>query len=121
MVPCVSVDGPGANSGWLAFAMLCVQRIVTRISAPVQIAWLNPNLDSASRATVISMIGQVNSIGQAGGGPALCRVGSVVSIQAALQASAMVLFPTVYLYRCLIPRDRGDRRPPFPRSDVDTL
>ena len=107
MAPCVGVDGPAANSGWLAFAMLCVRRIVTRISAPVQIAWLTRNLDSASRATVISMTGQADSIGQAVGGPALCRVGSAVSIQAALLASTVVRFLTVYLYRRLITRHQG--------------
>src|SRR5215212_9062482 len=52
-----------ANALWLAFAMLWVRRIVATIGAPVQTAWLNRNLDSASRATVISMTGRANSIG----------------------------------------------------------
>ena len=104
MAPDAGVVGPAANFLWLAFAMLCVRPIVTRIGAPVQIAWLNLNLDSASRATVISMTGPANSIRQAVGEPVPRWIGSAVSIQAVLLASAVVDFPTVYLYRRLIPR-----------------
>lgn len=104
----------GANL-WLAFAMLWVRRIVGTIGAPVQAAWLNRNLDSASRATVISMTGQANSLGQAAGGPALGWVGSAVSIRAALLGSALVLSPTIALYRRLIVRDREAGEPvPIP-------
>ena len=92
------------GSLWLAFAMLWVRRIVGTISEPVETAWLNRNLDSKSRATVLSMTGQANSIGQAVGGPALGWVGSAVSIQTALLCSAVVLTPTVALYRRLIVR-----------------
>jgi hypothetical protein len=53
------------------------------------------------------MTGQANSFGQATGGPALGLVGNLVSIQAALLGSALVLAPTVLLYRRLIVRDRG--------------
>jgi DHA3 family tetracycline resistance protein-like MFS transporter len=102
-VAAVIVFATGGNL-WLTFAMLWVRRIVGTIREPVQTAWLNRNLDPASRATVISMTGQANSIGQAVGGPALGWVGSAVSIQAALLGSALVLAPTVALYRRLIAR-----------------
>lgn len=92
---------------WLAFGMLWVRTIVDSVSRPVQSAWLNRNLDASSRATVISMTGQANSVGQVAGGPALGWVGNVVSIQAALLGSALVLSPTIALYRRLIVRDRG--------------
>ena len=77
------------------------------IDAPVQIAWLNRNLDAASRATAISMPGQANSIGDAAGGPALGWVGNAVSIQSASLASAVVLAPTIALDDHLIARERG--------------
>lgn len=96
---------------WLAFAMLWVRRIVGTIGEPVQSAWLNRNLDPASRATVISMTGQANSIGQVAGGPALGWVGNAISIPAALLGSAIVLSPTIALYRRLIVRDRGAAKP----------
>ena len=91
---------------WLAFAMLWLRRIVATISNPVQIAWLNRHLDSSSRATVISMTGQANSIGQAVGGPALGWVGNVLSIQAALLGSTLLLSPVVALYARMTADDR---------------
>ena len=100
-----------ASSLWLAFAMLWVRRIVATIGAPVETAWLNRNLDSASRATVISMTGQANSIGQAAGGPAFGLIANAVSIPAALLASAVVLSPTVALYHGLIARDHESIEP----------
>jgi DHA3 family tetracycline resistance protein-like MFS transporter len=92
---------------WLSFGMLWLRVIVDAVSQPVETAWLNRHLDAPSRATVISMTGQANSIGQAMGGPALGWVGNAVSIHAALLASALVLSPTIALYRRLIVRDRG--------------
>jgi DHA3 family tetracycline resistance protein-like MFS transporter len=92
---------------WLAFGVLWLRTIVGSVSQPIELAWLNRNLDASSRATVISMTGQANSFGQASGGPALGLVGNLVSIQAALLGSALVLAPSVLLYRRLIVRDRG--------------
>ena len=92
---------------WLAFGMLWLRSVLGAISGPVEAAWLNRNLESSSRATVISMVGQANAIGQVGGGPALGWVGSTVSVRAALLGSALVLSPTIALYRRLIVRDRG--------------
>ena len=92
---------------WLAFGMLWLRSVLGAISGPVEGAWLNRNLESSSRATVISMVGQANAIGQVAGGPALGWVGSMVSVRAALLGSALVLSPTVALYRRLIVRDRG--------------
>jgi DHA3 family tetracycline resistance protein-like MFS transporter len=100
-----------AGSLWLAFAMLWVRRIVATIGAPVETAWLNRNLDSASRATVISMTGQANSIGQAAGGPAFGLIANAISIQVALLASAAVLSRIVALYNRLIVRDRESIEP----------
>lgn len=91
---------------WLAFGMLWVRPIVESVTEPVEAAWLNRNLDPATRATVISMTGQANSIGQVVGGPSLGLVGNAVSIKAALLASALVLSPTVALYRRLAVRQR---------------
>lgn len=93
-----------SGSLWLAFAMLWTRTAVSAISSPVEDAWLNRHLDAATRATVGSMTGQANSIGQVGGGLALGWVGSAVSIKAALLCSAVVLAPTISLYRRLIER-----------------
>jgi DHA3 family tetracycline resistance protein-like MFS transporter len=96
-----------AGSLWIAFAMLWLRGVTGTLIGPIQGAWLNRNLDSATRATVLSMTGQANAIGQVAGGPALGWVGSAVSIRAALLGSALVLTPILALYARVIPRDRG--------------
>lgn len=96
---------------WLAFGMLWVRTGVASVSQPVELAWLNRNLDASTRATVNSMTGQANSIGQVAGGLTLGWVGNAVSIRAALLCSAIVLSPTVSLYRRMIVRDRGAAEP----------
>ena len=96
-----------SGSLWLAFGVLWIGVIVESVSQPVESAWLNRNLDASTRATVISMTGQANSIGQAAGGPALGWIGNTVSIRAALLCSALLLSPTIALYRHLIVRRDG--------------
>jgi DHA3 family tetracycline resistance protein-like MFS transporter len=101
---------------WVAFGMLWLRTMVGTVMWPVQAAWLNRNLDSSSRATVISMTGQANAIGQVGGGPILGWVGSAISIRAALLASAVVLSPTIALYGRLIAH-----RDAAPKAGEETL
>jgi hypothetical protein len=83
---------------WLAFAMTWARRVIATISEPVQTAWLNRSLQPAVRATVISMTGQANSVGQAAGGPVFGVIGTAVSLTAALVGSAGLLTPVVALY-----------------------
>ena len=92
---------------WLAFGMVWVRTVVEAVSQPIELAWLNRHLDASSRATVISMTGQANSLGQAVGGPALGWVRHAGSIRAALLGSALVLSPIVAMYHRLTVRDRG--------------
>ncbi|MFT4037418.1 MAG: hypothetical protein QM692_04500, partial [Thermomicrobiales bacterium] len=82
---------------------LWLRVMVSAVSQPVEAAWLNRNLEPATRATVLSLTGQANSIGQTIGGPALGWVGTVVSLPAALLGSAAVTAPTIALYRRLRP------------------
>jgi DHA3 family tetracycline resistance protein-like MFS transporter len=96
-----------SGSFWLSLSMIWARIMVSSVSIPVELAWLNRNLDSSTRATVISLTSQANSFGQATGGPALGWIGSVVSIRAALLGSAIVLSPAIALYRRLIVRDRA--------------
>ncbi len=58
---------------------------------PVQRAWLNRSLDPANRATLFSVDGQADALGQIIGGPMIGVVGSTVSIRAALLSSAALL------------------------------
>jgi MFS transporter, DHA3 family, tetracycline resistance protein len=83
---------------WLAFAMMWVRRVLATIIEPVQTAWLSRGLEPTVRATVLSMAGQANSIGQAAGGPVFGVIGTAVSLTTALVGSAGLLTPIVALY-----------------------
>ncbi len=67
--------------------------------SPLYDTWLNAQItDSSVRATVISISGQSNAIGQAGGGPVLGAIGNGFGIPAALAGGALLLLPALGLY-----------------------
>lgn len=74
-------------------------RVCRALAAPLTQTWLNRSLPSELRATVLSMEGQMDAIGQVGGGPALGAVGNALSVRAAMAVSAVFLVPAVALYR----------------------
>jgi DHA3 family tetracycline resistance protein-like MFS transporter len=76
---------------WIASAM-------RQAFGPVQRAWLNRSLDSANRATLLSIDGQADALGQIAGGPMIGAIGSGVSIRAALLASAALLGAALPLF-----------------------
>lgn len=80
--------------------------ILRTLIEPLQTAWINRHLDSDVRATVISMSGQVDAIGQIAGGPPVGWVGGVLGLRAALFASAALLLPALPLYARVLRRGR---------------
>jgi MFS transporter, DHA3 family, tetracycline resistance protein len=74
-----------------AIGFLWVASVMRQSYAPVQRAWLNRSLDPANRATLFSVDGQADALGQIIGGPVIGVVGSAVSIRAALLCSAALL------------------------------
>jgi hypothetical protein len=66
---------------------------------PLTTAWLNQHLPSHSRATLLSMMGQGDALGQTVGGPVIGYLAKQISIAFALTASALVLVPSLVLYR----------------------
>lgn len=85
----------------LALSGLWMREAARDLAYPIQMAWLNRNLEADSRATVLSMSSQVESLGQVVGGPSIGAVGSRIGVSAALMTSAAVLSPTIWLYRML--------------------
>jgi DHA3 family tetracycline resistance protein-like MFS transporter len=75
----------------VAIGFFWVASVMRQAFAPVQRAWLNQSLDSANRATLFSVDGQADALGQIVGGPILGVVASGVSIRAALLSSAALL------------------------------
>jgi MFS transporter, DHA3 family, tetracycline resistance protein len=84
----------------LGLALLSVWTVgVTRtLIDPLYTAWVNRRLDSRVRATVISMSSQVDALGQVAGGPVVGVIGNLLSVQAAITFSSMILSPVLGLY-----------------------
>lgn len=95
-----------AGAFWLALAAIWAVGWVRVAIDPLMLAWLNRGLDPASRATVLSMLGQSNALGQVGGGPLLGLVGRLSTVRAALVGVSVLLAPTLPLF------GRELRRPP---------
>jgi DHA3 family tetracycline resistance protein-like MFS transporter len=80
-----------ATNLFVAIGFLWVARVMSQAFGPVQRAWLNKSLDSSNRATLFSIDGQADALGQIVGGPIIGVVASGVSIRAALVSSAALL------------------------------
>jgi DHA3 family tetracycline resistance protein-like MFS transporter len=90
----------GLASGFV-FALLAFWGAGTarRLANPVEMTWLNQSIgDSSVRATVISIAGQSDAVGQVAGGPGIGAVGNAFGIRAALVAAGLVLTPALGLY-----------------------
>jgi DHA3 family tetracycline resistance protein-like MFS transporter len=69
------------------------------VHIPLQTAWVNQKLDSKVRATVHSMFGQVDAIGQMLGGPIVAVIAAVGSAVASLVTSSLLLTPALFFIR----------------------
>jgi len=87
------------GSTWLAIAGLLGVFFARNMAMPLYTTWLNEQItDSSVRATVLSLTGQADAIGQAGGGPVLGAIGNVWGIRAALATGALAIGPALGLY-----------------------
>ena len=82
----------------LALAAYWNTSILRETNQPIYTAWLAQNIDARVRATVISLSGQLDAIGQITGGPIIGVIGTLVSIRAALVSTAALLSPTLLLF-----------------------
>jgi len=88
-----------AGATGLAIVALLAVFFARDLAGPLYTIWLNDQIrDSTVRATVLSISGQANAIGQAGGGPVLGAIGNVWGIRAALATGAAVIAPVLALY-----------------------
>jgi MFS transporter, DHA3 family, tetracycline resistance protein len=70
--------------------------ITRNVMEPLYNAWVNQRLDSDTRATVISMSGQVDAIGQVASGPVAALI-SLASVRAAITMASLLLLPALPL------------------------
>ncbi len=99
VVLCLALFGFAAgNSLWLVLSFYWIISVARQVISPVYTAWVNQRLDSSVRATVLSMSGQVDAIGQIIGGPGIGLIGNLASVRAALLSSGVILTPVLALY-----------------------
>ena len=80
----------------LSVGLYLAINLLRRVAGPLQTAWINQKLDSKVRATVHSMFGQVDAIGQVMGGPIVAVVAAFGSAVASLVTSSLLLLPAMF-------------------------
>jgi DHA3 family tetracycline resistance protein-like MFS transporter len=83
----------------LALSLYLVIDALRDVHIPLQTAWVNQKLDSKVRATVHSMFGQVDAIGQMLGGPIVAVIAATGSAVASLVTSSLLLTPALFFIR----------------------
>jgi MFS transporter, DHA3 family, tetracycline resistance protein len=99
------------NSFLIAAAFICVAIALAEAYDPLQLAWLNQNVESRVRATVISMSSQMEAFGKTSGGPILGGVASVLSLRSALAVSGLAIFPALLFYFRAFGQGRVEMQP----------
>jgi len=88
-----------AWSPWIAIVAVLGVFLARNLANPLYTIWLNDQVtDSSVRATVFSITGQGDAVGQAAGGPVLGVIGNVWGIRAALAAGAFAILPALGLF-----------------------
>jgi MFS transporter, DHA3 family, tetracycline resistance protein len=99
------------NSFAIAAAFICVAIALAEAYDPLQLAWLNQNVESRVRATVISMSSQMEAFGKTSGGPLLGGVASVLSLRSAIAVSGLAIFPALLFYFRAFGQGRVEMQP----------
>ena len=90
----------------LAVGALWGRSFLGTMAGALEATWLNRNLNPQVRATVLSMRGQTNALGQFLGGPPVGAIGTAVSLRAAMIVVAVVYSPILLLYGRTLRRER---------------
>jgi len=94
----------------VAVAALLTTMLARQLLSPLWDIWVQQQItDSSVRATVNSITGQADAVGQAAGGPVLGVVGNGFGTGAALAGGALLLAPALALYARAI--RHGGREP----------
>jgi MFS transporter, DHA3 family, tetracycline resistance protein len=84
---------------WLALGAWWVVAFLREVRSPVFTAWVNRGLDPATRATVNSMAGQMDALGQIAGGPLIGVAAIWFGVPAAIAIAGLIRVPALMLYR----------------------
>jgi DHA3 family tetracycline resistance protein-like MFS transporter len=85
---------------WMAVVLFLVIYSLGEVSDPLLLAWMNQRLDPDVRATILSMVGQAESVGQAVGGLLVGFLANLFTLPLALVAISGLLIPALgFIYR----------------------
>ena len=93
-----------ANLNSFGLVLACYWLIGALRSAygPIMTAWLNRLFPDSSRATLFSIYGQADAVGQTAGGPVIGVLARQIGIAFALGVSALSLLPTLPLFNKMV-------------------
>ncbi|MDK0981218.1 tetracycline efflux MFS transporter TetA(P) [Clostridium perfringens] len=84
------------------FSLMLIAYLATNtfriINEPIFSAWLNGHIDDNSRATVLSINGQMNSLGQILGGPIIGIIATNISVSIGIACTSLLVTPVLVLY-----------------------
>ena len=86
------------SSFGLAFFAYCATFALSYAYDPFYLAWLNQNVESNVRATMISMNSQAESIGRVAGAPLIGFVAAATTVRAALTLAGLAMTVPLILY-----------------------
>src|SRR5579862_1100940 len=95
----------------LALALYWLIMTIRGVSNPLSIAWVNQNTDSRVRATVLSLTGQADALGQIAGGPIVGVIGEFVALRAAIVTAGAALSPALLLFARALGQRHGAEQP----------
>ena len=98
----------------LAVISVITVGLLRGVSGPLQTAWINQKLDSRVRATIHSMFGQVDAIGQMTGGPIIGLTANLFSVRLAVGISSLLLSPALLFIQRANRIQRSDMEIPEP-------
>lgn len=86
-----------AGQFWPAVLIYWLAGALRSLQYPLASTWVNQHIHARVRATVLSMLGQADALGQMAGGPVVGFVG-LRSLRAAIVFSGLILMPALALY-----------------------
>lgn len=96
-----------ANNFTMAFSSYMSFYILRTTNSPIYRAWLNENIDSTARATVLSAYTQIDSLGQILSGPLIGFIAYKTNTTVSIIASGLILSPVVLLYFYLLKKSHN--------------
>lgn len=104
-----------AGSFAMAASTSTLIHLMRTLRGPLTTAWINQNVDPQVRATVISMSGQADALGQLAVGPGIGAIGTAFGLRTALVVAGILLAPALLLYTRTLRRGR----PPLAIAGAD--